>query len=110
MRRLEIRSGDAQTGQRGISQDDHTLTAAPRETVRSFPPCEPPAHTRKDAIMANADTEIEATVIAATLAVHGKISAEDIAKAVKLYRACQEKIVAELKKADLAVGVGPGHR
>jgi hypothetical protein len=52
----------------------------------------------------NADREFEATIIAATLAAHGKISAEDIAKAVKLYRACHEKIVAELKKADLAVG------
>ena len=60
--------------------------------------------------MANADREIEATVIAATLAARGKISAEDIAKAVKLFCACREKIVAELKKADLAVGVGPGHR
>ena len=52
----------------------------------------------------NADREIEAAVIAATLAALGKISAEDIAKAVKLYRACHEKIVAELKKADLAAG------
>jgi DNA-binding IscR family transcriptional regulator len=60
--------------------------------------------------MANADREIEATVIAATLAARGKIGAEDIAKAVKLYRACREKIVAELKKADLAVGVDPGNR
>ena len=52
----------------------------------------------------NADRELEAAVIAATLAALGKISAEDIAKAVKLYRACHEKIVGELKKADLAVG------